>query len=66
MLPFETKSVDSDWANGDHQPTRITILVDNDVQPGLNLMAEHGFAALIERGPVPNALRHRTGPRAGA
>jgi len=52
MLPLETKSVDSDYKNGYHQPTCITILVDNDVQPGLNLMAEHGFAALIERGPV--------------
>jgi 7,8-dihydropterin-6-yl-methyl-4-(beta-D-ribofuranosyl)aminobenzene 5'-phosphate synthase len=26
--------------------------VDNDVQPGLNLKAEHGFAALVERGPT--------------
>ena len=62
MLPFETKSVDSDWANGDHQPTRITILVDNDVQPGLNLMAEHGFAALIERGPVRMLFDTGQGP----
>lgn len=29
--------------------TRITILVDNDVQPDRGLFAEHGFAALIER-----------------
>jgi len=33
------------------QPTRITILVDNEVLPNLNLMPEHGFAALVERGP---------------
>lgn len=32
--------------------TRISILVDNEVKPGLNLKAEHGFSALIERGPV--------------
>lgn len=29
--------------------TRITILVDNDIQPQMGLMAEHGFCALIER-----------------
>lgn len=34
------------------QPTRITILVDNNVKHdlGLALMAEHGFSALVERG----------------
>jgi len=34
------------------QPTRITILVDNNVKSGLGviLMAEHGFSALVERG----------------
>ncbi|MFH0821440.1 MAG: MBL fold metallo-hydrolase [Pseudomonadota bacterium] len=31
---------------------RITILVDNDVRPGLGLEPEHGFAALLEQGPV--------------
>lgn len=31
--------------------TRITILVDNDVKDGLGLAPEHGFSALIERGP---------------
>jgi 7,8-dihydropterin-6-yl-methyl-4-(beta-D-ribofuranosyl)aminobenzene 5'-phosphate synthase len=30
--------------------TKITILVDNNVQPGRGLLAEHGFSALIERG----------------
>jgi 7,8-dihydropterin-6-yl-methyl-4-(beta-D-ribofuranosyl)aminobenzene 5'-phosphate synthase len=29
--------------------TRITILVDNNAQPGKGLVAEHGFAALIEQ-----------------
>jgi 7,8-dihydropterin-6-yl-methyl-4-(beta-D-ribofuranosyl)aminobenzene 5'-phosphate synthase len=29
--------------------TRITILVDNEIQPQMGLMAEHGFSALIER-----------------
>ncbi|MDQ7782339.1 MAG: MBL fold metallo-hydrolase [Desulfomonilaceae bacterium] len=31
--------------------TRITVLVDNNVRPDLGLLAEHGFSALIERGP---------------
>jgi len=31
------------------QRTRITILVDNNAQPGNGLVAEHGFAALIEQ-----------------
>lgn len=31
------------------QPTRITILVDNNVQPNRGLMPEHGFSALVER-----------------
>lgn len=35
--------------------TRITILVDNNVQPGTGLMPEHGFSALIER-PTERAL----------
>ena len=52
MLPLETKSADSEPKKGNHQPTRITILVDNEVQPGLDLMPEHGFAALVERGPL--------------
>jgi 7,8-dihydropterin-6-yl-methyl-4-(beta-D-ribofuranosyl)aminobenzene 5'-phosphate synthase len=30
--------------------TRLTILVDNNVPAGSNLVPEHGFAALIERG----------------
>lgn len=30
--------------------TRITILVDNNIDPGMGLMAEHGFSALVERG----------------
>lgn len=30
--------------------TRIAILVDNEVKPGLNLMPEHGFSALVQRG----------------
>ena len=35
--------------NKHSQATRITILVDNHVKPGLGLVAEHGFSALIER-----------------
>lgn len=35
---------------GNSRPrTRITILVDNNAQPGKGLVAEHGFSALIER-----------------
>ncbi len=30
--------------------TRITVLVDNNVQPDGGLLAEHGFSVLIERG----------------
>jgi 7,8-dihydropterin-6-yl-methyl-4-(beta-D-ribofuranosyl)aminobenzene 5'-phosphate synthase len=30
--------------------TRVTILVDNVAQPGLNLMPEHGFSALVQQG----------------
>ncbi len=30
--------------------TKITILVDNNVTPGLGLLPEHGFSALVERG----------------
>jgi 7,8-dihydropterin-6-yl-methyl-4-(beta-D-ribofuranosyl)aminobenzene 5'-phosphate synthase len=30
--------------------TRITILVDNEVLPGLDLLPEHGLSVLIERG----------------
>ncbi len=34
------------------EKTRITILVDNEIQPQLGLMAEHGFSALVERPDV--------------
>lgn len=34
------------------QRTRITVLVDNEIQPRLGLMAEHGFSVLIERPDV--------------
>lgn len=33
----------------DQSASRITILVDNNVVPGLGLKPEHGFSALIER-----------------
>ena len=33
----------------DRWTSRITILVDNNIIPGMGLMAEHGFSALIER-----------------
>jgi 7,8-dihydropterin-6-yl-methyl-4-(beta-D-ribofuranosyl)aminobenzene 5'-phosphate synthase len=36
----------------DQSASTITILVDNNAVPGMGLMAEHGFSALIER---PNA-----------
>jgi len=52
MFTLETKSVDSACKKGNQRPTRITILVDNEVRPGLNLIPEHGFAALVESGPV--------------
>ena len=42
--------MESESRNGDLRTTRITILVDNDVEPGFNLRPEHGFAALVERG----------------
>jgi 7,8-dihydropterin-6-yl-methyl-4-(beta-D-ribofuranosyl)aminobenzene 5'-phosphate synthase len=44
------KQASAEWSS--HAvPTRVTILVDNRVMPGSDLMPEHGFSALIERGP---------------
>lgn len=50
MKRFGSETSDSKRTDHGDDRTRITILVDNEVSPGFDLGAEHGFAALVERG----------------